>query len=739
MSQTSQGIGGAGLVLAPSADCVDADTGLVQKFALRARAGSTVISPLTTLPMHVSSNPSTSSSRLSQGSAQLEGRRLDVDERSQAIANKLDLNQTDYVATLDLSTYDAQLAVKEGRDYCTSGALVVRGMQAQAIIIQTVVVMKALAPDTNFREKAGEIFPVLANAVLGTGGFAKFKTVSGYDDLASLWSANDDEKNAIKTAMMNSYLLLDETMPKCPALSSWQRELLNLHNTKRALHCAQPMNWDHELASSSANFAATCPTSSNSHSAGSINENVVYAATTSTTQVGQMRELFSKWYDEQIETYTDRYLTAVGPCSGGSGVNFTVTPSISAPEGWVCFDGSAPNTRVREFAQLLWAEHTSVGCGAAVCPFGQALVCQYTRKGCEGEACLGNVAGAFQDNVYQNMSSPGPCSTRAWPMINVAAQAAHTSQDYVPGQIDGMMTVRTPAAVAAFLANTSLAALVNTTESAIIPLFRPLPPSPPPAPAGAPAPFSPAGIIPGTFAQTSDAENTALGWVWIFVLIFMLLLLLCFILPCVMYRISGGEPKMWIGLQLSHSNPNMVGYKPAEVREQIAADVGIYQQAMFDAIKSYKHAATGWLHMRRDHLNFIKAGGVESKRTEYGLPYPEKPDSELDSDSALGGQSTSSAALPDAPGIDPDLNAEFTETPDDRNRRLEWIRYYVREKDLPRAYDLGWDGKPFRQASFLPADRPASVSSGASAVGSSAVGDAPATATETAGKALHRI
>ena len=103
--------------------------------------------------------------------------------------------------------------------------------------------------------------------------------------------------------------------------------------------------------------------------------------------------------------------------------------------------------------------------------------------------------------------------------------------------------------------------------------------------------------------------------------------------------------------------------------------------------------------MVSDHRNFIKAGGIDAKRTEYGLPYPEKVVQELTEDTASEPEPI--VELPDKPGIDADLDAEFVETPEERNRRQEWIRYYVREKDLPRAYDLGWDGKPFKQANFL--------------------------------------
>ena len=44
--------------------------------------------------------------------------------------------------------------------------------------------------------------------------------------------------------------------------------------------------------------------------------------------------------------------------------------------------------------------------------------------------------------------------------------------------------------------------------------------------------------------------------------------------------------------------------------------------------------------------------------------------------------------LQDKPSIDSDLKAEFeAEPPEDRMRRYEWIRYYVRENDLQKASD----------------------------------------------------
>jgi len=61
--------------------------------------------------------------------------------------------------------------------------------------------------------------------------------------------------------------------------------------------------------------------------------------------------------------------------------------------------------------------------------------------------------------------------------------------------------------------------------------------------------------------------------------------------------------------------------------------------------------------------------------------------------------------LPQDPSIDAALEDELqVETEDERVRRLEWIRFYVQQKELARAHDLGWDGKPFKMATVMPAE-----------------------------------
>lgn len=49
-----------------------------------------------------------------------------------------------------------------------------------------------------------------------------------------------------------------------------------------------------------------------------------------------------------------------------------------------------------------------------------------------------------------------------------------------------------------------------------------------------------------------------------------------------------------------------------------------------------------------------------------------------------------------------EVETGLIESPEERLRRQEWIRYFVFEKhDYGSAWDLGWDGKPF-QRSRLP-------------------------------------
>merc|ERR1719487_2818399 len=95
------------------------------------------------------------------------------------------------------------------------------------------------------------------------------------------------------------------------------------------------------------------------------------------------------------------------------------------------------------------------------------------------------------------------------------------------------------------------------------------------------------------------------------------------------------------------------------------------------AIKSNGGVIYGYYYMRYDHVQFRDKGisaytsATDDKPFE-AAPAPAEPPAPEEPE----------RILPDAPSIDVDLDAEFVEPPDDRARRIEWIKYYVREGDL---------------------------------------------------------
>merc|ERR1712070_1126510 len=58
--------------------------------------------------------------------------------------------------------------------------------------------------------------------------------------------------------------------------------------------------------------------------------------------------------------------------------------------------------------------------------------------------------------------------------------------------------------------------------------------------------------------------------------------------------------------------------------------------------------------------------------------------------------------LPQEPQLMSELATLLVEDPEERFRRLEWIRHYIREKKWVSAWDLGWDGQSFANKRFEP-------------------------------------
>jgi len=248
-------------------------------------------------------------------------------------------------------------------------------------------------------------------------------------------------------------------------------------------------------------------------------------------------------------------------------------------------------------------------------------------------------------------------------------------------------------------------------------------------------------------------------------------LLFCCVLPVVLYRISGGEPALWLHFNASHSNANTrLLYVPAEQRTKMQGDLDMFKKGMDDAIQSHDSTFRGYIDMRADHGKFKRGLVAEGKYTKRAPSYPavdgevepSPPTSCTKAPAAASAQSAPTqpaAPVPAQPSIDSDLDAEFVEPAKDRERRLEWIRFYVRENNLQKAFDLGWDGKPFRMTSaassmVISGSQPTAESApipplreteGAATSGAERAGDqqttaAAAAAAEAEGtSALHRI
>jgi hypothetical protein len=698
----------AGLLVLPSATCRDIHTGLEQRFALRGGKGATSVNPLSSLPAALTgsaSSPGTPSAASRQSrNAVPSGRRLQsgYDYHMQQVRNNLWINQTYLLSTIDLTAYNAYEAVRTGRDYCMASALIVRGAQTQSTVLQVGTVRSQLDSAATIPSVADQVLGQMASIVTADG-FPSFGDANSILSSQLLTGPSQAQRNAIASAMANSYYLLEGTMPECPALNPWQTEVLSQHNTRRAQHCSPPLTWDASLAEEADAWARTCPSGMDSHSATDINENVVISAAPIGPYEQVVQNLFSEWYaQEQNYANQNGYATANGPCTTSAGVGFNYSTSSAA--GSECVP-KTPATRVTEFTQLLWRGHETVGCGFSLCSFDRyTLVCKYSRRNCVGAACNGNVANQFRTNVPPvNPSSigPGPCTQRAWNSVIDASVASYVTQSFVPTQIENLLAGSL--SLAEFTAATTATALADQMQSAEaqgIPILVSYPSPPPLSPTlspPSPAPLPPTGISDAQAAQTTEqSDDSDLAWVWGVVFGVCLPLVLLVAGAIVLYRISGGEPGIWATVHYTHGNPKYAfRYATAEEREKAAGDLVIYQLAMSTAMRKHKYTVTGYWNMRRDHLNFIKEGGLQTARDK--MPAYDPPAAEEEQEEPTAPQ----RLLPDEPSIDADLDLEFAESPEDRARRLEWIKYFVREGDLQRAFDLGWDGKPFRQAAVV--------------------------------------
>lgn len=700
-----------GILLQTSDTCTDVYTGVAQRAHLEGSSGAVVISPLTTMAAALSrraflATPATATpveTPAAVAAAARQGRRLSTSFESfmTKISTNLQINQTHVLGSTDLDSYDPYESVKVGRDYCMASGIMARTVEAQAMAIQSATVISHYGPRSDgFASAASKAYLRLASFIESTG----FKRLENPSDLnGTLIDATlpREQVAAITEAMANSVSLVEASVPKCPPMEDWESALLTEHNMMRALHCSAPMTWDESLVASASAHARTCPADMDTRST-PFSENVASSSTPTNDPAQAAPVLFDLW-KSQKPSYATKYGKTHGPCPGG--MNYTTDT------GFECIANTATN-RVGEFTQIMWQSHTTVGCAFSQCAFGNVLVCHY------GGSTPGNMYGEFDSNVLPLSSrGAGPCNTNVWPSVLKTAKSAKIVDELVPSLIESFLAGSMSAS--AFAAATTLSALETQAANASIPLDAPMPPAPPAYPIGRPPispPMPPLSSITG--AQTAEGQNALIepdqGWVFAVVLILVLLFLFFCIGFVAFYRIAGGEPGVWVDVHLTHSNENRKFlYMSDEEREHKATSLAIYQKAMSDAMAAYPSKMAGLWNMRRDHINFKKAGGLKQAQSEvsYEPPIAETKDdvaAVAEPQAATGADAQAAAptgtagkALPDEPCIDTELDQEFAESPEDRVRRIEWIKYFVREGDLQRAFDLGWDGKPFRQAQVL--------------------------------------
>ena len=674
------------LLLPQSTRCIDSHTGLAQLYQLTGRHGATAINPFTTMATTLpASAPTTAASRLA-GPTRIPGRRkLTFEQQMVSLRNVMAVTQTRLIQTIDLAAFDPYSAIATGRDICLASEIAVRSAQTQSAILQLATIRQVVTnPTANLSVSAAVVVPALADKLVSVG-YSQMAIPAFYVPLFPP-GLTGPVTNALKTALAASYNHLESSITACPMLDLWQARIMALHNMKRADHCTQPMIWDEALAASAASHAGGCPLSMDTHSTiANVSENVVHAATPSDDPEAVVETLFQSWYDQQLPNYG--FATALGPCPGGF--------RYQTAAGSECIATGA--NRVEELTRLLWGSHNIMGCAYRGCAVGKVLVCHYSKRDCTGGSdCVGNVPDQFQANVRAvNPYGPGPCTQRAWDDITETSVRSYATQAHTPAEIRRLLANTIDPAT--FVESTSTAGLTNASNIATIPVREPLPPSPPWAGAPPSLPIT----TGGSAVTTEDGAAPDASWVWILIFILCLVLLLLCCCYCTLYRMSGGEPELWLKTHYSHRNKAIFGYASEDDQAKAAADLAICQKAMGDAFATYPSILTAYYYMRRDHKNWILAGGIDEARkgvvVDYQPPYAEKPSKPKPAIAQPKAVDAPAKLLPDGPSIDADLDAEFAESPEDRTRRIEWIKYYVREGDLQKAFDLGWDGKPFRQ------------------------------------------
>ena len=370
--------------------------------------------------------------------------------------------------------------------------------------------------------------------------------------------------------------------------------------------------------------------------------------------------------------------------------------------------------------QLMWKGYGRVGCAQLACESEWRVVCRYAGAAAGAAAADLLDEEAVKANI-QTWTCDAPAPSRRALARNAATEAAFVAAGHVTKQV--ALLAAGSISASDLEASTGPDELAGLAASAEVPLTTYLiAPSPPPAPA-------PMG---GLKSKGSNQEaEAALAMSIAFPLFFFFLML--FFVPLCCHRWTGGNIRAFLRLCTTHSNPNMImRYLPADARQRIRDQIAADRAAMGREINACEAGPVhGWVEMARaamdktmDDDEATERKASEARNTQSMKNLMDDMDDGGDTLRPLGVPTATPLGLPPAQAgqqypsakaraaaAAPEREEAYSEYSDiggnaamvdesdqDRQRRIEWIKYYVRTGEPDKAYELGWDGLPFQIA-----------------------------------------
>jgi hypothetical protein len=340
------------------------------------------------------------------------------------------------------------------------------------------------------------------------------------------------------------------------------------------------------------------------------------------------------------------------------------------------------DAQVADYMQIMWKGYGRIGCAQLACETEWRFVCRYAGADAVGEKAANlRDEDAVKANI-QTWTCEAPTTSRRGLARNAATEASFVAAGHVAKQV-------------ALLAAGSAEASDLETNTA-----------------------------PEYLAEAALAMSIAFPLFAFFMLLFFV--------PLCTHRWTGGNIRSFLRLCTTHSNPNMImRYLPADARERIRNQIAADRAAMGREINACEAGPIhGWIEMARAALNktmdddeAMERKASEARNTQSMNKLMADMDDGGDTLRPLGVPGATPLGLPPAQaGVYPSAkaraaaaapereeayseysdtggNAAMVDEPDqDRQRRIEWIKYYVRTGEPDKAYELGWDGLPFQIA-----------------------------------------